>query len=127
MFETLKARTRAVAAKRRNAGAAGKTARGKAAVTFAARLTFEDASRRFGEGLALDHVSLDIEPGEIVCLLGPSGCGKTTLLRIAAGVERPSGGRVLIDNQEVAGPDRFVPPENGVGLMFQDFALFPHL
>ena len=128
MFETLKARTRAVAAKRRNASAAGKTARGKAAVTFAARLTFEDVSRRFGEGLALDHVSLDIAPGEIVCLLGPSGCGKTTLLRIAAGVERPSGGRVLIDNQEVAGPDRFVPPEKrGVGLMFQDFALFPHL
>jgi iron(III) transport system ATP-binding protein len=128
MFETLKARTRAVAAKRRDAGAAGKTARGKAAVTFAARLTFEDVSRRFGEGLALDHVSLDIAPGEIVCLLGPSGCGKTTLLRIAAGVERPSGGRVLIDNQEVAGPNRFVPPEKrGVGLMFQDFALFPHL
>ena len=127
MFEALKARTRAVAAKRRNP-ASGKTARGKAAVTFAARLTFEDVSRRFGEGLALDHVSLDIEPGEIVCLLGPSGCGKTTLLRIAAGVERPSGGRVLIDNQEVAGPDRFVPPEKrGVGLMFQDFALFPHL
>jgi iron(III) transport system ATP-binding protein len=127
MFEALKARTRAVAAKRRNP-ASGKTARGKAAVTFAARLTFENVSRRFGEGLALDHVSLDIEPGEIVCLLGPSGCGKTTLLRIAAGVERPSGGRVLIDNQEVAGPDRFVPPEKrGVGLMFQDFALFPHL
>jgi iron(III) transport system ATP-binding protein len=102
--------------------------RGKAAVTFAARLTFEDVSRRYGENLALDHVSLDIAPGEILCLLGPSGCGKTTLLRIAAGVERPSGGRVLIDGQEVAGPDRFVPPEKrGVGLMFQDFALFPHL
>jgi iron(III) transport system ATP-binding protein len=127
MFEALKAGTRA-AANRRNAREGGKTARGKAAVTFAARLTFEDVSRRYGESLALDHVSLDIEPGEIVCLLGPSGCGKTTLLRIAAGVERPSGGRVLIDKQEVAGPDRFVPPEKrGVGLMFQDFALFPHL
>ncbi len=126
MFEALKLRGRAIAGSRTATGR--KAARGKAAVTFAARLTFEDVSRRFGEGLALDHVSLDVAPGEVVCLLGPSGCGKTTLLRIAAGVERPSGGRVLIDNQEVAGPNRFVPPEKrGVGLMFQDFALFPHL
>ena len=50
-------------------------------------------------------VSLDIAPAEVVCLLGPSGCGKTTLLRIAAGIERPTGGRVLINGQEVAGPD----------------------
>ena len=78
--------------------------RGRAGVTFAARLTFEDVSRRFGDGLALDHVSLDIAPGEVLCLLGPSGCGKTTLLRIAAGVERPSSGRVLLDGQEVAAP-----------------------
>ena len=104
------------------------SARGKAAVTFAARLTFEEVSRRYGDILALDHVSLDIAPSEILCLLGPSGCGKSTLLRIAAGVERPSAGRVLLDGQEVAGPDRFVPPEQrGIGLMFQDFALFPHL
>ncbi|MGI8724008.1 MAG: ABC transporter ATP-binding protein [Methyloceanibacter sp.] len=102
--------------------------RGKVAVTFAARLTFDDVSRRYGDTVALDHVSLDVAPGEIVCLLGPSGCGKTTLLRLAAGVERPSSGRVLLDNKEVAGPDIFVPPEKrGVGLMFQDFALFPHL
>jgi len=102
--------------------------RGRARVTFAARLTFEDVSKRYGESLALDHVSLDLAPGEVLCLLGPSGCGKTTLLRIAAGVERPTSGRVLLDGQEVAGPDRFVPPEKrGVGLMFQDFALFPHL
>jgi len=102
--------------------------RGRARVTFAARLTFEDVSKRYGESLALDHVSLDLAPGEVLCLLGPSGCGKTTLLRIAAGVERPTSGRVLLDGQEVGGPDRFVPPEKrGVGLMFQDFALFPHL
>ena len=85
-------------------------------------------SRRYGDTLALDRVSLDIEPSEILCLLGPSGCGKSTLLRVAAGVERPSSGRILLDGQEVAGPERFVPPEKrGVGLMFQDFALFPHL
>ena len=103
-------------------------ARGKAAVTFAARLTFEDISRRYGDTLALDRVSLDLAPSEVLCLLGPSGCGKSTLLRVAAGVERPSAGRILLDGQEVAGPDRFVPPEQrGIGLMFQDFALFPHL
>jgi len=103
-------------------------ARGRAAATFAARLTFEGVERRYGETMALAGVDLDIAPGEVVCLLGPSGCGKTTLLRVAAGIEKPSGGRVLINAREVAGPERFVPPEDrGIGLMFQDFALFPHL
>ena len=112
----------------RRGKAAGGAARGKAAVTFAARLTLEEVSRRYGELLALDRVSLDVAPSEILCLLGPSGCGKSTLLRVAAGVERPSSGRILLDGQEVAGPNSFVPPEKrGIGLMFQDFALFPHL
>jgi iron(III) transport system ATP-binding protein len=123
MLEFLKARA-LNGGNRRSRGAA----RGKAAVTFAASLTFEDVTRRYGETLALDHVSLDIAPSEILCLLGPSGCGKSTLLRVAAGVERPSSGRILLDGQEVAGPAAYVPPERrGVGLMFQDFALFPHL
>jgi iron(III) transport system ATP-binding protein len=100
----------------------------RAAATFAASLSFENVERRYGDTLALDDVSLSIAPGEVVCLLGPSGCGKTTLLRIAAGIERPTSGRVLINENEVAGPNRFVPPEErSVGLMFQDFALFPHL
>lgn len=102
--------------------------KGRAAATFAARITFEGVERRYGEAMALSGVDLDIAPGEVVCLLGPSGCGKTTLLRIAAGIEKPSAGRVLINEREVAGPTRFVPPEDrSVGLMFQDFALFPHL
>ena len=102
--------------------------KGRARVAFAAELIFSDVSKRYGESLALDRVSLDVPPGKVLCLLGPSGCGKTTLLRIAAGVERPTSGRVLLDGQEVDGPDNFVPPEKrGVGLMFQDFALFPHL
>ena len=112
----------------RGASAASGPGRGKAAVTFAARLTLEDVSRHYGEVLALDGVSIDISPSEVLCLLGPSGCGKSTLLRVAAGIERPSSGRILLDGQEVAGPDNFVPPEKrGIGLMFQDFALFPHL
>lgn len=102
--------------------------RGRAAAMFAASLTFENVERRYGEGHALNGLSLAIAPGEVVCLLGPSGCGKTTLLRIASGIEKPSAGRVLINDREVAGPNRFVLPEDrGVGLMFQDFALFPHL
>jgi iron(III) transport system ATP-binding protein len=124
MLEFLKTRGDGTRGNRRER----QSARGKAGVSFAARLTFEDVSRRYGETLALDHVSLDIAPSEILCLLGPSGCGKSTLLRVAAGVERPSAGRILLDGQEVAGPNAFVPPEQrGIGLMFQDFALFPHL
>lgn len=102
--------------------------RGSAAATIAARLTFDNVQRRFGTVEAVRGVSLDITPGEIMCLLGPSGCGKTTLLRLTAGLERPTGGRVLIDDKVVASTDFHVPPEKrGVGLMFQDFALFPHL
>jgi iron(III) transport system ATP-binding protein len=112
----------------RGASAASGPGRGKAAVTFAAQLTLENVSRHYGEVLALDGVSIDISPSEVLCLLGPSGCGKSTLLRVAAGIERPSSGRIRLDGQEVAGPDNFVPPEKrGIGLMFQDFALFPHL
>ena len=102
--------------------------RGTAGATFAGLLVFENVSRRFKDTNAVDEVSFELKPGEIACLLGPSGCGKTTLLRIAAGVERPTSGRVLLDDEEVAGPKRFVPPEKrNIGLMFQDFALFPHL
>jgi len=104
------------------------TAKGRAAAAFAAQITFEGITRDYDQAQALAGVDLDIKPAEIVCLLGPSGCGKTTLLRVAAGIEKPTAGRVLIDGREVAGPSRFVPPEQrGVGLMFQDFALFPHL
>jgi iron(III) transport system ATP-binding protein len=108
--------------------AAGPLGAGRAAATIAARLTFDRLERRFDTTAALNGFTFDIAPAEVVCLLGPSGCGKTTLLRVAAGIERPTGGRVLINDREVAGPERFVPPERrNVGLMFQDFALFPHL
>ena len=73
-------------------------------------------------------VSLAIRPGQVMCLLGPSGCGKSTTLRIIAGVERQTAGRVVVDGLKVAGDDVHLPPEaRSVGLMFQDFSLFPHL
>jgi iron(III) transport system ATP-binding protein len=102
--------------------------RGRASAVIPARLTFERVSRRFGDRLVLDEVSVEIGEAEVVCLLGPSGCGKTTLLRIAAGIEDVSSGRVLLDGRPITGGGVFVPPERrGIGLVFQDYALFPHL
>ena len=102
--------------------------RGRTPATIAARLTFESVDHRYGAVEAVSRFDLDVAPGEIIILIGHSGCGKTTALRLAAGVEVPSAGRILINNQVVAGPNQFQPPEQrGVGLMFQDYALFPHL
>ena len=96
--------------------------------THAASLDIRNVRQVFGSTLAVDDVSLAVDPGETVCLLGHSGCGKTTLLRIVAGLERPTAGRIVLAGREVAGPNVFVPPEQrGVGMMFQDYALFPHL
>ncbi|MBZ8132558.1 iron ABC transporter ATP-binding protein [Afifella sp. IM 167] len=102
--------------------------RRRAAATIASSLGFEGVERHYGPVTALDSVDLQIGAGEVVSLLGQSGCGKTTLLRIAAGVEAPSAGRVTIDGREVASPADMLPPEKrSVGLVFQDYALFPHL
>ncbi len=102
--------------------------RGTAGALFAGRLTFENVSCSIGSTEILKDLSFELQAGEIACLLGQSGCGKTTLLRIAAGIQRPTAGRVLLDGEEVDGPTRYVPPERrNVGLVFQDFALFPHL
>ncbi|MDX2101525.1 MAG: ABC transporter ATP-binding protein [Alphaproteobacteria bacterium] len=91
-------------------------------------LAFEDLSFRYAAHLAVDQVSLAIAPGEVVCLLGPSGCGKSTLLRLAAGLEAVQQGRVWLAGQVVGGPSINVAPERRrVGLVFQDYALFPHL
>jgi iron(III) transport system ATP-binding protein len=93
-------------------------------------LAAENIFHAYGENEVIRRMSADVGPGEFACLLGPSGCGKTTLLRLAAGLEPLQRGRISIGGAPVSDPEAgvFVPPEKrGAGLMFQDFALFPHL
>jgi putrescine transport system ATP-binding protein len=84
----------------------------------------EQVTKRFGEFTAVDSADLAIYRRELFCLLGASGCGKTTLLRMLAGFETPSSGRILIDDEDMTA----VPPyERPVNMMFQSYALFPHM
>src|SRR5690349_23575493 len=89
-----------------------------------AYVRIENITKRFGDFVAVNNVSLNIFKGEIFCLLGGSGCGKTTLLRMLAGFEQPSAGRIFIDGVDMSD----VPPyERPVNMMFQSYALFPHM
>jgi putative spermidine/putrescine transport system ATP-binding protein len=87
-------------------------------------VAFDGVVKRFGEVLAVDGVNLEILEGEFFSMLGPSGSGKTTCLRLIAGFERPTEGRILLEGQDVA--DR-PPYERDVNTVFQDYALFPHM
>ncbi len=91
-------------------------------VSTAVRL--EDVVKRFGDVVAVDGVSLDVREGEFFSMLGPSGSGKTTCLRMIAGFESPSSGRILLDGQDVS---TLAPYERDVNTVFQDYALFPHM
>jgi sn-glycerol 3-phosphate transport system ATP-binding protein len=90
----------------------------------AAAVRLTEVSRRWGPTTALDGVSLDIAAGSFTVLLGPSGCGKTTCLRLVAGLETASGGRIEIDGRDVTA---LPPAARGVAMVFQSYALFPHL
>ncbi|PAU85169.1 ABC transporter ATP-binding protein [Halorubrum salipaludis] len=91
-------------------------------------LSLSDVTKEFGPETAVDGVSLDVKPGELLTFLGPSGCGKTTTLRTIAGLEEPTEGEIALGGETVAGGGAFVPPEGrDVGIVFQNFALFPHL
>src|ERR671935_1733023 len=86
--------------------------------------TATGVSRRFGDFLALDDVSVEIPGGSLAALLGPSGSGKSTLLRVVAGLERPDSGEVLIAEEDVTGA---APQRRGVGFVFQHYAAFKHM
>jgi putrescine transport system ATP-binding protein len=87
-------------------------------------ICIERVTKKFGDFVAVNDVSLKIYKQELFCLLGGSGCGKTTLLRMLAGFEQPTSGRILIDGADMAG----IPPyERPVNMMFQSYALFPHM
>jgi len=88
------------------------------------RLSFDRLDKSYGGVEVVRQVSLDIAEGEFVALLGPSGCGKTTILRMVAGLVEPSAGRILIGDEDVTA---LPPNKRGIGLVFQSYALFPHL
>ena len=91
----------------------------------AASVTFRNVTKVYGKDvLAVDAISLDIEPGKLVTLLGPSGCGKTTTLRMIAGLEMATSGEILIGGEEVT---HLPATDRDVSMVFQSYALFPHM
>jgi sulfate/thiosulfate transport system ATP-binding protein len=87
-------------------------------------ISISNVSKRFGDFVALDDVSLEVPSGSLVALLGPSGSGKSTLLRIVAGLERADAGSVRLDDQDVTGA---APQDRGIGFVFQHYAAFKHM
>jgi len=91
-------------------------------------LTLEHVAQSYGAKSVLKDISFALKPGQIGCLLGPSGCGKTTALRLIAGFEQIKRGAIYLDNAVIARPGLCLPAEQRrIGLVFQDYALFPHL
>ena len=87
-------------------------------------LRLEALSKRFGSTVAVNELSLEVRQGEFLSLLGPSGCGKTTTLRMIAGFETPTAGRIVLGDRDVTS---LQPQRRGMGMVFQNYALFPHL
>ncbi|WP_428491115.1 ABC transporter ATP-binding protein [Rhodopila sp.] len=92
--------------------------------TQPAAVRLKDLTKHYGRSVAVERLSLAIEPGELVALLGPSGCGKTTSLRMIAGLVQPSGGEIFVNGRPITG----IPVHRrNIGMLFQSYALFPHL
>jgi iron(III) transport system ATP-binding protein len=94
------------------------------------KLRVQAVRKLYGTFAAVDDISFDVEPGEVVTLLGPSGCGKTTTLRMIAGLEHGDGGEIYLNDRLLSAParDYFVPPEErSMGMVFQNYAVWPHM
>jgi putative spermidine/putrescine transport system ATP-binding protein len=87
-------------------------------------LSLDAITKTFGDFTAVDNVALNVPNGSFVCLLGPSGCGKTTLLRMIAGLEEPTSGKVVLDGDDIT---PLPTHKRKLGMVFQSHALFPHL
>jgi ABC-type Fe3+/spermidine/putrescine transport system ATPase subunit len=88
------------------------------------KLVIENVSKHFGSLVAVNNVSLDIEPGEFLCFLGPSGCGKTTILRMITGFEQATSGNIIYDGKII---NDIIPQKREFGIVFQSYALFPNM
>lgn len=88
------------------------------------RIRLENLTKQYQEVTAVDHLNLEIEDGDLVCLLGPSGCGKSTTLSIIAGLEQATEGSIYFDEENVGGLEA---EERDIGMVFQDYALYPHM
>ena len=94
------------------------------------KIELRNITKKFGNFVAVDNLSIDIEDGDFVTLLGPSGCGKTTTLRQIAGLETPTSGEIIIDGKTVFSSEKMIdvsPSKRDVGFLFQNYALWPHM
>ena len=87
-------------------------------------LRIENIEKSYGKQKVLNSINFSVKDGEFIAILGPSGCGKTTLLRIIIGLDKPSGGKILLDNNDITD---LPPDKRGFSIVFQDYALFPHM
>ena len=90
-------------------------------------IEIRDLFKRFKKVVAINHIRLEVDQGEMLTLLGPSGCGKTTTLRCIAGLEKPEGGDIVIDGRPMLSNGFVQPSKRGIGMVFQNYAVWPHM